>query len=131
MDSMLKGLFGGGDDQQERATRAQDFISRYEQGPIDQGYDEDEAYSHFDQVSRNVDPDTMSRAAEQTFSRMSPQEREQFARMLQQQGGGSMGGRFSSDPRDMAGMVAQVQRPRHYLVIVWQSEGDGVDSLVK
>ena len=109
MDSMLKGLFGGGDDD-DRRPHAQDFINRFEQGPIDQGYSDEEAYDHFSRVSQHADPDTMQRAAEQTFSRMSPQERAQFAQMMQQQMGGQMQGGFSDDPREMAGMVARVQR---------------------
>lgn len=109
MDSMLKGLFGGGHDSQERSTHAQDFINRYEQGPVDQGYSDDEAYQHFNQVAQHADPGTMQRAAEQAFSRMDPQQRAQVAQMLQQQGG-QTGGQVSADPRDMAGMVAQVQR---------------------
>ena len=107
MDSMLKGLFGGGDD--DRRPHAQDFINRFEQGPIDQGYSDEEAYDHFSRVSQHADPDTMQRAAEQTFSRMSPQERAQFAQLMQQQMGGQGGG-FSDDPREMAGMVARVQK---------------------
>jgi hypothetical protein len=110
MDSMLKGLFGGDDDDGDKKSRASDFISRYEQGPIDQGYDENEAYEHFQRVSQHADPDTMQRAAEQAFSRMDPDQRAQFAQMLQQQGGGQSFGGRSSDPREMAGMVSQMQR---------------------
>src|ERR671939_565783 len=105
MDSMLKGLFGGDDGRQSQAT---DFISRYEQGAPDQGYSDDEAYQHFQQVSQHADPATMQRAAEQAFARMDPDQRAQVAQMLQQQGGG----RFqigSNDPRQLAGALS----PRH------------------
>jgi hypothetical protein len=109
MDSLLKGLFGGDDNNDDRRNQANDFISRYEQGPIDQGYDEQEAYNNFQQVSQYADPATMQRAAEQAFSRMDPDQRAQLAQMIQQQGGGQFSGRMSSDPRDMAGMVSQMQ----------------------
>lgn len=109
MDSMLKGLFGGGGDDDDRKPQAQDFINRFEQGPIDQGYSQEEAQQHFNQVSQHADPETMQRAAEQTFSRMSPQERQQFAQLMQQQAGGQ-GGSFSDDPRQMAGMVGRMQK---------------------
>jgi len=109
MDSMLKGLFGGGDNDDDRRPQARDFVNRFEQGPIDQGYSDEEAYEHFSRVSQHADPETMQRAAEQTFSRMSPQERQQFAQLMQQQMGGQ-GGNFSDDPREMAGMVARVQK---------------------
>ena len=108
MDSMLKGLFGGGDDD-DRRPHAQDFVSRFEQGPIDQGYSDDEAYDHYQRVAQHVDPATYQRAAEQTFARMDPDQRAQFAQLLQQRMGGQLGG-GSDDPRQMAGMVAQVHR---------------------
>ena len=110
MDSLLGGLFGGGDDDNDRRSNARDFISRYETGPVDQGYDDDEAFNHFQQVSQHADPDTMYRASEQAFSRMDPDQRAQFAQYLQQQAGGQFGGRVSHDPREMAGMVSQIQR---------------------
>lgn len=109
MDSLIGGLFGGNDDDDHK-TKAHDFISRYEQGPIDQGYDEDEAFNHFQRVSQHADPETMQRASEQAFSRMDPDQRDQFAQFLQQQSGGQSMGRMSSDPREMAGMVSQIQR---------------------
>ncbi|HEV2066412.1 MAG TPA: hypothetical protein VGR08_06225 [Thermomicrobiales bacterium] len=110
MDSMIKGLFGGDDDNDDRRSRASDFISRYEQGPIDQGYDENEAYEQFQRVSQHADPDTIHRASEQAFSRMDPMQRQQFAQYLQQQGGGQFSGGMSDDPRQMAGMVSQMHR---------------------
>jgi hypothetical protein len=108
MDSMLKGLFGGDDD--DRRPQAQDFISRYEQGPIDQGYSDDEAFQNYQNVAQHADPDTMQRAAEQAFARMDPSQRAQLMQLLQQQGGGQATGQFSDDPRQMAGMVSQIQR---------------------
>jgi len=110
MDSLIGGLFGGGDDDDDRKSKARDYISRYEQGPVHEGYDENEAYEHFQRVSQHADPDTMQRASEQAFSRMDPDQREQFAQYLQQQGGGQFSGRMTSDPRDMAGMVSHMQR---------------------
>ncbi len=112
MDSLIGGLFGGNDDDDDRKSQARDFISRYEQGPIDQGYDEDEAFNNFQRVSQHADPETMHRASEQAFSRMDPDQRTQFAQYLQQQqqDGGQSAGRVSGDPREMAGMVSQMQR---------------------
>ena len=108
MDSMLKGLFGGGGDD-DRTPQARDFVNRFEQGPIDQGYTDQEAHENFSRVAQHADPETMQRAAEQTFSRMSPQERSQFAQLMQQQMGGQPSG-FSDDPRQMAGMVGRMQK---------------------
>jgi len=109
MDSMLKGLFGGDSDDDDRKPQARDFVNRFEQGPIDQGYTDQEASDNFRRVSQHADPETMQRAAEQTFSRMSPQERQQFAQLMQQQMGGQSSG-VSDDPRQMAGMVGRMQK---------------------
>lgn len=108
MDSILKGLLGG-DDNDDRRSQANDYISRYEQGPPDQGYSDDEAYENFQRVSQHADPQTIQRASEQAFARMDPQQRAQFAQQLQQQGGGQMG-QVSDDPRQMAGMVSQMHQ---------------------
>ncbi|MEJ7900637.1 MAG: hypothetical protein WKF63_02275 [Thermomicrobiales bacterium] len=110
MDSLIGGLFGGNDDDDDRKSKAQDFISRYDQGPVDQGYDDDEAFDHFQRVSQHADPETMHRASEQAFARMDPDQRAQFAQYLQQQGGQQVSGQMSNDPREMAGMVSQMQR---------------------
>lgn len=107
MDSMIKGLFGGDDDDD---SKAQDFISRYETGAPHEGYSDDEAYQNFQRVAQRADPETMQRASEQAFARMDPSQRMQMAQMLQQQGGGQFPGGISDDPRQMAGMVSQLQR---------------------
>src|SRR3954468_23435781 len=104
---MLSGLLGGGDDHDQKSSRAQDFVNRYEQGPADQGYDDQEAQEHFQSVVQHADPETMRRAAEQAFSRMDPQQRTEFAQMLQQKGG-QTSGKVSDDPREMAGVVSQM-----------------------
>jgi hypothetical protein len=106
----LKGLFGGGGNDDDHAANAQDFISRYQQGANDQGYSHDEALQHFQNVAQNADPATMQRAAEQTFAGMDPNQRTQVSQMLQQQGGLQQAGGVSDDPRQMAGMVAQIQK---------------------
>jgi hypothetical protein len=101
----FKGLFGGGGND-DHATNAQDFISRYQQGANDQGYSHDEALQHYQNVAQNADPATMQRAAEQAFAGMDSNQRTQVSQMLQQQGGMQQ----STDPRQMAGMVAQMQQ---------------------
>lgn len=102
----LKGLFGGGDDAAQKQQQAQDFVNRYQQGAPDQGYTDQEAVQHYQAVAQNADPATIQRAAEQTFNGMAPAQREQVAQVLQQQAGGTV----SSDPREMAGMVAQLHQ---------------------
>jgi hypothetical protein len=107
---MIRDLFGDSDADDDRTTKARDFISRYEQGSIDQGYSDEEAYQNFHRVSQRIDPDTMQRAAEQAFARMDPNQRAQVAQFLQQRSGYQMSGGAPDDPRQMAGMVSQIQR---------------------
>jgi hypothetical protein len=115
MDSMLRDLFGGDDDERRPQAQAQarDFVSRFDQGAIDEGYSENEALEQFQRVSQRVDPDTIERAAEKAFARMDPNQRIQIAQYLQQQQGGQFsGGEVPNDPRQMAGMVSRIQRER-------------------
>ena len=104
---MLGKLFGGGDDQNDHAANAQDFISRYQTGPVDQGYSDEEAAQNFQRVAQHADPATIQRASEQAFAGMDPNQRQQMAQMLQQHNGGQP---VSSDPRQMAGMVSQIHQ---------------------
>ena len=104
---MLGKLFGGGNDDNDHRTNAQDFISRYQQGPIDQGYSDEEAVQHYQNVAQHADPATMQRASEQAFSNMDPDQRMQMAQLLQQHAGGQQ---VSNDPRQMAGMVSQMHQ---------------------
>lgn len=112
MDAMLRELFGDDDEQRPRAqAQARDFVSRFDQGALDEGYSDAEAWEQFQRVSQRVDPDTIERAAEKAFARMDPNQRAQVAQYLQQQGGQFTGGASAtSDPRQMAGMVSRIQR---------------------
>lgn len=103
---VLKGLFGGGDDAPQKQQQAQDFVNRYTQGAVDQGYTGQEAVQHYQTVAQNASPATIQRAAEQTFNGMAPAQRQQISQVLQQQ----VGGAVSSDPREMAGTVAQLHQ---------------------
>ena len=101
MDQLLGGLFGGQDDDDDdrRRSRAQDFVSRYEQGPPYEGIGPDEAYHNYRQVAGRLSPQEYEESAAEAFQRMSPQERRQFAQMLQQRAGGQVSGFQSQDPR--------------------------------
>jgi len=107
VDAMMKGLFGGDDDRE----RTRDFVQRYETGDPTEGYSSEEAYQQYDRVSRHLSPEEYQDAAEQAFSRMRPDQRSQFAQMMQQQMGGR-GGSFQAtdDPRQLAQSVAQYRQ---------------------
>lgn len=112
MDSLLGGLFGGQDDPDDdhRRERAQDFINRYEQGPPYEGISGDEAYHNYQAVAGRLSPAELEDSASEAFERMSPEERREFARYLQERQGGQIGDAQTDDPRRLARMTAQVQQ---------------------
>jgi hypothetical protein len=107
----LQGLFGGGNQsggdradrqaarQERRAERqaqrslhqdpalrqqAQDFYQRYSTGDNAEGYDPGEAYQMYRQVGQDATPQQMQTALHQTVQNMTPNQRAEFAQMLQQ-----------------------------------------------
>ncbi len=107
MDQLLGGLFGGQDDDDDRRRgRAQDFVSRYEQGPPYEGISDEEAYHNYRQVAGRLSPQEYEESAAEAFQRLSPQERMQFAQMLQQRAGGQFGGFQGDDPRELARVMS-------------------------
>ncbi len=77
---LLQNLLGGGQQRQE----FQDFANRYDQGPPYQGFSGQEAYQRYQQIAPQLPPDVYEDAARESFSRMSPQERQQFGQYLRQ-----------------------------------------------
>ena len=112
MDQLLGGLFGGQDDEDDdrRRGRAQDFVSRYEQGPPYEGISDEEAYHNYRQVAGRLPPQDYEESAAEAFQRLSPQERMQFAQMLQQRAGGQFGGFQGDDPRQLARATSQYRQ---------------------
>ncbi len=93
MADALKGLFGGGsDDIKDKLgvdrDQADDFVGRYMQGDPSQGFDDDEAVNNFQKVAQNASPEQMERATRQAVGQMTPGQRGDFAKMLQQRQAG-------------------------------------------
>lgn len=101
VDQLLGGLFGSqqDDDDDRRKGRAQDFVSRYDTGSPFEGYSMDEAVHNYQNVTKNLSPQDYEEAAAQSFQKMSPTERQQFAQMMQQRGATT---NVTDDPRDLA-----------------------------
>ena len=113
VDQLLGGLFGGqdNDDDTMRRGRAQDFVNRYDQGAPWDNISGDEALHNYQNVSQRLSPQEYEESAAEAFSRMSPQERMQFAQLLQQQGGGQFGGGGNyDDPRQLAQLTSQYRQ---------------------
>jgi hypothetical protein len=62
----------------------QDYVKRYETGPPWDGISEEEVLNRYGQVSSQVPDDVYQEAAQEAFSRLSPQERQDLVRQVQQ-----------------------------------------------
>jgi membrane protein involved in colicin uptake len=92
MENVMKGLYGGGDEAevQKKAAEASDFVKRYEKGDPAEGYSTDEAIQHYREVAAAATPEQMQKATKQAVERLTPAEREDFAKMLQQRQAGQV-----------------------------------------
>lgn len=95
---------------------AQDFINRYQQGNPAEGYSNQEVQQHYQQVAPQLPAGQFEQAALQAFNNMSPQQRQEFAQVLQQfaqgQGVGLQGFAQNAfqDPSALAQMTTQVHQ---------------------
>ena len=78
---MLAQILGGG----QRRQEYQDFVNRYDQGAPWDGISDREAYDRYQQVAPQLPPDVYQQSAQEAFSRLTPQQRMQLGRYLQQQ----------------------------------------------
>src|SRR5262249_150069 len=76
---ILDELLGGGQRQKEYS----DFVDRYEQGHPSQGYSDQEVLDRYGEVVHAVEPDQYAQAAQEALSKLSPEERAVFVKMLQ------------------------------------------------
>jgi hypothetical protein len=76
---ILDELLAGG----QRQKEYRDFVDRYEQGHPSQGYSDQEVLERYGEVSHAVPPDQYAQAAQEALSKLSPQERAVFVKMLQ------------------------------------------------
>jgi hypothetical protein len=78
---MLDELLGGA----QRQKEYRDFINRYEQGHPSEGYSDREVLNRYAEVSHAVSPDQYATAAQEALSKLSPEERAAFVKVLQAQ----------------------------------------------
>lgn len=134
VDQLLGGLFGGqdNDDDTMRRGRAQDFVQRYEQGAPWDNISSEEALHNYQNVSQRLSPQEYEEVASEAFQRMSPEQRSQFAQLLQQQGGGQFGGGGYDDPRQLAQLASQYrqQEPGGLGALLGGGGGGGLGSML-
>ena len=76
---ILDELLAGG----QRRNEYKDFVKRYQQGAPSEGYSDQEVLERYDEVSHAVPPDQYAQAAQEALSKLSPEERAAFVKMLQ------------------------------------------------
>ena len=76
---ILEELLAGGQRQKEYS----DFVDRYEQGRPSEGYSDQEVLKRYGEVSHAVPLDQYAQAAQEALSKLSPEERAMFVKMLQ------------------------------------------------
>jgi hypothetical protein len=103
---ILQNILGGGQQRQ----RIQDFAQRYDRGAPYDDINDDEALEHYQQIAPHLSPDEYQQAAQESYARLSPQERLQFGRQLQQYAH-QQGMNFPDMNRD--GIDDRLQDPRY------------------
>src|SRR5215472_5105565 len=78
MGILVELLTGG-----QRQTDYKDFVNRYEKGAPSEGYSDQEVLTRYGEVAHAVPPDQYAQAAQEALSKLSPEEREAFVKMLQ------------------------------------------------
>lgn len=106
MDSLLSGLFGDQEDPEQKRAQVADFVQRVESGPPTEGVSDEEALKNYSAVAGRLSPQELEEAATQALERFSPEQRREFASLLEARGGSPVN---PDDPRQIAQLTTQLQ----------------------
>src|SRR4249920_1056674 len=101
---ILDEMLGGGPLQ----DMYRDFVKRYEQGHPAEGYADQEVVDRYREVAHAVPPDQYMQAAQEALARLSPEERAEFVRMLQERArarGVTLPRQVGTEPGDLSQVV--------------------------
>ena len=104
---MLDELLGSGQIQKEY----RDFVNRYEQGDPSEGYSDQEVLKRYGEVSHAVSPDQYAQAAQEALSKLSPEERAAFVKMLQDRAaarGVELPRQVAPEPKDLGQVLTDL-----------------------
>ena len=104
---ILDELLGGG----QRQKDYKDFVDRYEQGDPSEGYSDQEVLKRYGEVSHAVPPDQYAQAAQEALGKLSPEDRAEFLKMLQERAaarGVKLPGKVASDPKDLGKVLTDL-----------------------
>ena len=106
-----------------------DFVKRYEQGDPSEGYSDQEVLKRYGEVSHAVPPDQYAQAAQEALSKLSPEDRAEFLKMLQERAaarGVMLPGKVASDPKDLGKVLTDLhEKPGQLRDILGPGDGQG------
>jgi len=104
-----------------------DFVKRYEQGDPSEGYSDQEVLKRYGEVSHAVPPDQYAQAAQKALGKLSPEERAEFLKMLQERAaarGVKLPGKVASDPKDLGQVLTDLhEKPGQLRDILGPGDG--------
>ena len=106
---ILEELLAGGQRQREYS----DFVERYEQGHPSQGYSDQEVLERYGEVSHAVPSDQYAQAAQEALSKLSPEERAAFVKMLQDAAaarGLTLPGKVAPEPKELGQVLTDLHK---------------------
>ena len=90
-----------------------DFMKRYEQGHPAEGYSDQEVVERYREVAHEVPPDQYAQAAQEALARLSPEERAEFVKMLQERArtrGVTLPQQVGTEPSDLGRVVTDLHK---------------------
>jgi hypothetical protein len=106
---ILEDLLTGG----QRQNEYSDFIKRYEQGHPSEGYSDQEVLKRYGEVSHAVPSDQYAQAAQEALSKLSPEERAAFVKMLQDRAaarGVTLPEDVTPEPKELGDVLTNLHR---------------------
>src|SRR5215831_12249677 len=104
---ILDELLAGGQRQEEYS----DFVERYEQGHPSHGYSDQEVLERYGEVSHAIPSDQYAQAAQEALSKLSPEERAAFVKMLQDRAaarGLTLPRQVAPEPKDLGQVLTDL-----------------------
>ena len=114
---------------QQIQKQYKDFVKRYEQGDPSEGYSDREVLKRYGEVSHAVPPDQYAQAAQEALSKLSPEDRAEFLKMLQERAaerGVKLPGKVASDPKDLGKVLTDLhEKPGQLRDILGPGDAQG------
>ena len=123
---ILADLLGGGQVQKDY----KDFVKRYEQGDPSEGYSDKEVLKRYGEVAQAAPAQDYAKAAQESVGRLSPEQRDQLAKMLKERlaarGIQLPSGKVASDPKDLGQVITDLHgKPGQLRDILSGSQSQG------